>query len=376
MKAEKAEAEKTGLLQEVSGSMGDLGTLLPHLLAVITVAGLSSTSVFMGFGLFYLFSGWFYGIPMAVQPMKAATAAILVQNLTVGEIAAAGIVIGAVLLIIGLSGFISWIARLTPEGVTGGIQVGLGISLAILGIKMVASEPWLGVLALALMLVLLFRCRNIAALAVLFIGTALYLLYAGEGLPSLTFGFHLPEVVVPALNDFKRGTLMVVLPQLPLTLTNAVLVTSLISRDLYPTKSDKLSEKNLCLTMGGANLLMAPLGGYMMCHGSGGVVAHHRYGARTPKAVYIIGVILLVFGLLLGDDALVLLKLIPEAVLGCLLFYSGIDLAMSTRNFSVKSDRFMLLLVATLTIAVNPAIAFVSGIIIDQANRRKWIKIS
>lgn len=376
MNKEKAEAAKPGIIQELSGSMGDLGTLLPHLLAVITVAGLSSTSVFMGFGLFYLFSGWFYGIPMAVQPMKAATAAILVQDLTVGEIAAAGIVIGAVLLIIGLSGLINWIARLTPDSVTGGIQVGLGISLAILGIKMVAGEPWLGILTLLMMLVLLFRYQNIAALAVLFLGTAVSLLYYGDGLPSLSLGLHLPEVVIPALSDFKRGTLMVVLPQLPLTLTNAVLVTSLISRDLYPAKHEKLSEKNLCLTMGGANLLIAPLGGYMMCHGSGGVVAHHRYGARTPKAIYMIGIILLLFGLLLGDDALVVLRLIPEAVLGCLLFYSGIDLAMSTRNFAVKNDRFMLLIVAVLTIAVNPAVAFISGIVIDQADRRRWIKIS
>lgn len=376
MNKEKAEAAKPGIIQELSGSMGDLGTLLPHLLAVITVAGLSSTSVFMGFGLFYLFSGWFYGIPMAVQPMKAATAAILVQDLTVGEIAAAGIVIGAVLLIIGLSGLINWIARLTPDSVTGGIQVGLGISLAILGIKMVAGEPWLGILTLLMMLVLLFRYQNIAALAVLFLGTAVSLLYYGDGPPSLSIGLHLPEVVIPALSDFKRGTLMVVLPQLPLTLTNAVLVTSLISRDLYPAKHEKLSEKNLCLTMGGANLLIAPLGGYMMCHGSGGVVAHHRYGARTPKAIYMIGIILLLFGLLLGDDALVVLRLIPEAVLGCLLFYSGIDLAMSTRNFAVKNDRFMLLIVAVLTIAVNPAVAFISGIVIDQADRRRWIKIS
>ena len=42
-------AEKPGILQEFFGSMGDLGTLLPHLLAVITVAGLSSAAVFMAF---------------------------------------------------------------------------------------------------------------------------------------------------------------------------------------------------------------------------------------------------------------------------------------------------------------------------------------
>lgn len=366
---------RVGFLQELSGSMGDLGTLLPHVLAVITVAGLSSASVFTGFGLFYLFSGWFYGIPMAVQPMKAATAVILVQNLSGGEIAAAGIIMGAILLFIGASGLINWIARLTPEGVTGGIQVGLGISLAILGIKMVSSEPWLGILALAAMLFLLFHYQNIAALTVLLLGTALSLLYSGTGMPSVSIGLHLPEMVLPVLNDFKRGALMVVLPQLPLTLTNAVLVTSLISRDLYPDRASRLTEKNLCLTMGGANLLMAPMGGYMMCHGSGGIIAHHRYGARTPKAIYMIGIVLLVFGLLLGDDALVLLKIIPEAVLGCLLFYSGIDLAMSTRSLDIKSERFVLLMTAVLTIAVNPAIGFVSGIFIDQAKRHNWIKI-
>lgn len=368
--------KSTPLIQDISGSMGDLGTLLPHVLAVITVAGLSSTSVFIGFGLFYLFSGWFYAMPMAVQPMKAATAAILVQKLSVGEVAAAGIMMGMVLLIIGASGLIGWIARITPPGVSGGIQFGLGVSLAMLGIKMAASEPWLGIPALAAMLFLLFRYRHIAALAILIVGTAAALIYNGQSLPSsISIGWHVPQMVIPAWSDFQRGFLMVVLPQLPLTLANAVLVTSLLSRDLFPASYDRLSEKNLCLTMGGANLLMAPFGAYLMCHGSGGVVAHHRYGARGPRAVYIIGLILLLAGLLLGDDALILLKLIPSAILGCLLFYSGVDLAVSTRSLGDSDHSFLLILVAILTIAVNPAVAFIAGIAIDQARRRHWITL-
>jgi hypothetical protein len=69
-------------LDEVSGALGDLGTFLPHILGAITVVGMDPTGIFVTFGLFYAFSGAFYGIPMAVQPMKAASAAVLIQPWT------------------------------------------------------------------------------------------------------------------------------------------------------------------------------------------------------------------------------------------------------------------------------------------------------
>ncbi len=70
LSADENHKSETSMMGEVAGALGDLGTFLPHVLASITVAGLNPTSVFAGFGLFYLFSGWFYRIPMAVQPMK------------------------------------------------------------------------------------------------------------------------------------------------------------------------------------------------------------------------------------------------------------------------------------------------------------------
>jgi len=362
---------------ELAGSLGDLGTLLPYVLAVIAIAGLSSASVFMGFGIFYLFSGWFYAMPMAVQPMKAASAAIIVQGATPAEIAAGGIVIGLILLIMGLSGVIERIARLTPPGVVGGIQLGLGVSLAVLGLKMIATQPILGFSCLLVMLVLLFRySRSPAALIVLAGGTAVSLIFNGEvTIEPVNIGLHLPETVIPSLKDFNKGILMLALPQIPITLTNAVLVTSLISKELYPQSADRANERNLCLTMGGANLLMAPLGGFMMCHGSGGITAHYRYGGRTAMTVIIIGMILLLIGILLGDDAVILLRLIPEAILGVLLFYSGIDLAMATRNMNKYQDLYLVLIVAALTIGINPAVAFIAGIGIYLIERRGWIRL-
>ena len=48
---------------EVSGSLGDLGTFLPHIVGAITVVGMAPTGILTTFGLFYALSGAFYGVP-------------------------------------------------------------------------------------------------------------------------------------------------------------------------------------------------------------------------------------------------------------------------------------------------------------------------
>ena len=56
-------------LQELGGALGDLGTLLPLMVALIVSNGLNVTSVLVGVGLFYIGSGLYYRIPTPVQPM-------------------------------------------------------------------------------------------------------------------------------------------------------------------------------------------------------------------------------------------------------------------------------------------------------------------
>lgn len=369
--------EQKSFLGELAGAMGDLGTFLPHVLGAISVAGLNPASIFTGFGLFYLFCGWYYRIPMAVQPMKAASAAVLVQKLTPGEVAAAGLMIGLLLFLLGVTGLIDRIARITPPGVIGGIQVGLGLSLATLGIKMVAADPLLGWPVLIMMLPLLSSRRFPAAITAVLVGTALNLiLHPGLDLPRIAFGVHLPSIIWPAAADFQKSLFMVVLPQLPLTLTNAVLVTTALTAELYGSKASRVNDRNLCLTMGLGNLLAAPFGGYMMCHGSGGVAAHYRFGGRTKYTPYIIGIILLVVGLLLGGNGAKVLSLIPDAALGCLLFYSGLDLALAARGGTrCREDFFLILAVAALALAINPAVAFIAGIALGKGLEKKWFRI-
>jgi predicted benzoate:H+ symporter BenE len=103
------------------------------------VAGLAPAGVLLGFGASFVASGLFYGLPMAVQPMKAVSAVLLTGQLTPGATAAAGLVVGTVLLLLGATGLIARVARLIPQSVTAGLQLGLGLAMGWLGLRMVAD---------------------------------------------------------------------------------------------------------------------------------------------------------------------------------------------------------------------------------------------
>ena len=132
-------------LGEVSGSLGDLGTFLPHIVGAITIVGMDPTGILTTFGLFYAFSGAFYGIPMAMQPMKAASAAVIIEPMAPAAIAGAGLVIGAFFLVLGMTGVVSRLARVLPKSIAAGLQLGLGLSLAGLGLRLIETQLWLGV---------------------------------------------------------------------------------------------------------------------------------------------------------------------------------------------------------------------------------------
>ena len=155
---------------EVSGSLGDVGIFLPHIVGAITVVRMDPTGIPTTFGLFYAFAGVFYGVPMAVQPMTAASAAVLIEPTAPAAIAGAGLVIGAVLLILAITGVVSRLARALPGSIAAGLQLGLGLSLAALGIRLIETQIWLGVAISALMIGLMRYQRSPVALVAVLVG--------------------------------------------------------------------------------------------------------------------------------------------------------------------------------------------------------------
>lgn len=362
---------------EVSGSLGDLGTFLPHIVGAITVVKMDPTGILTCFGLFYALSGAFYGVPMAVQPMKAASAAVLIEPMDPAAIAGAGLVIGAFFLILGVTGVVSRLARVLPASIAAGLQLGLGLSLAGLGIRLIESQIWLGVAISVLMLALMRYRRSPIALVAVLAGIGVGQLFGiAPPFPVLDFGLHLPHLTVPGWQDIVHGTTYAVLPQIPLTLTNAIIVTAAVSRQFFPNELHPVNERNLAVTTGLGNLLAAPFGGYLMCHGAGGIAGHVRFGSRTATAPVLIGLVFIVLGVAFGESGYALLKTIPDAVLGGLLLFSGIELALSAKLHEHQGgDLFLVLLMAAIGVALNPAAAFAVGLPIAYAFKREWIKI-
>ena len=81
-------SRRGSLAGEVGGASADLGTLLPIMLGAIAVAGLAPGGVLTGFGVFLIAMGFFFRLPLPVQPMKAIGAVILTGGLSSGEVAA------------------------------------------------------------------------------------------------------------------------------------------------------------------------------------------------------------------------------------------------------------------------------------------------
>jgi predicted benzoate:H+ symporter BenE len=348
---------------EFAGACGDLGTFIPHVIGAITIAGLAPAGILVGFGAFFIASGLFYGLPMAVQPMKAVSAVLVTGQVGPGEVAAAGLLVGATLLVLGITGTIGWLARVIPQSVSTGLQLGLGIAMGALGMRLMWSTPWLGLIALALVVNLMLVPRFPAAPVMLVVAVAIGYLAGEVQLPhGLSPAWSHFTLTTPSLAETWRALERLVVPQLPLTLTNAVIVTALVAHDLFPATAGRATERNLALSTGVANLLLAPLGALPMCHGAGGLQAQYRFGARTRAAPMAFGAVLLVLGLGFAGSAASLFAAIPISAVGALLLITGADLAVSRRLFDAQPSCWPVIAVAAAaTLYYNPAIGLIVG---------------
>ncbi|HEX2255814.1 MAG TPA: putative sulfate/molybdate transporter, partial [Afifellaceae bacterium] len=272
-------------LRELSGALGDLGTLLPLMLGTIAVAGLAPTPVLVGFALFYIATAAIYRLPIPVQPMKAIAAVLLVSELSPAAVAASGIMIGAALLVLGVTGWIERLARLVPQSVLAGLQLGLGLALGLLALELMGSAPGIAIVTLGLLLGLLVVPQAPSALIALAAAVAMAQLFGAPGsdIPALA-GAQSWLPGFPAVAEIERAFSLLVLPQLSLTLTNAVVLTALIAGDYFGERARHVTPRRLSVTSGLANMALTPFGALPMCHGAGGLAAHHRFGARSGTA--------------------------------------------------------------------------------------------
>ena len=281
----------------MSGALGDLGTLLPLMLGSIAVVGLAPLPVLAGFAIFYIATAVWYRLPIPVQPMKAVAVVLLTAGLSPAALAASGVMLGAALLLLGLTGWITRLARIVPQSVLAGLQLGLGLALALLSLELMATAPLLAILTVGLLVGLLLVPRAPSALIALVAAIALAPLLGAEGTGLAAVSpAALPLAAWPSAAELEDAFTLLVLPQLSLTFTNAVLLTALVAADYFGERAAHVTPRRLSVTSGLANLLLTPLGALPMCHGAGGLAAHWRFGARSGTAPLLLGLALLAAG--------------------------------------------------------------------------------
>ena len=388
---------------EFAGALGDLGTLLPLAIGLILINGLSPIGLFLSVGLFYIFSGMYYGLTVPVQPMKVIGAYAIATGMNASQITASGFLMGLVLFIIGATGAMDLIGRYIPKSVVRGVQLSTGTLLMMGGVKLMlgtskfqilnqTAEPYLiiqsiawlpigiviGIAAGLLTLLLLENKKLPAAIIVVFGGLILGLAFGTrEGLDHLEIGINLPEFLPygwPTTADVTFALLALVLPQIPMTLGNAVIAYADLSEDYFGEQSKKITYKATCISMAVANFFSSAIGGMPLCHGAGGLAAHYRFGARTAGSNLMIGVIFTALAVLLGRHCLAIIYLLPLSVLGVLLLFAGGQLALTVLDLKHRKELFVCLIILGITLATNLAAGFISGIAV--AYLLKWEKLS
>ncbi|KZV97471.1 hypothetical protein EXIGLDRAFT_764429 [Exidia glandulosa HHB12029] len=302
---------------------------------------LPSSLLFMGVS--NVLTGVMFGIPLPVQPMKAIASIAIARNFSMEETAAAGLGVSAVVGVMSITGLLSWAARVVPIPVVKGIQVGAGLSLVLsAGEKMLKPLGWTGpspfdnllwAIGAALALLLCTRAPRVPYALLVF---TLGLVLAGARLQDTLTVRLFPSIplVLPSRATFIHAFLTASLGQLPLTILNSIIAVTHLSADLLPevpTPSVTAIGSSVALM----NLVGCWFGAMPACHGSGGLAAQHRFGARSGSSVVLLGLFKIVLALTAGDRLVRLLEAFPKALLGLMVLAAGIELAKVGESLNV-----------------------------------------
>lgn len=361
--------------REASGAVADLGVLVPIAVALIVANGLSPTAVLLPAALLYLAVAPLYRLPVAVQPLKAFGAIAIAAGLGADVIAAGALLMGATFLVFGRGDLLNRVARAFPVPVIRGIQLSVGLLFAKIAWGLVTAPPptfthqadrgATQVAAAVLLLVLLvLRGRAILLVVVGAIATAVVL-----GGDALTFGPS--PVTFPALTwgSFTTAAVALVLPQLPLTFANSCLAPADAARTYFGDAGRRVTPARLARSLGAANLVAGAVSGMPVCHGAGGMSAHHAFGARTWRAPFLMGLTLLALAVGAGAGLAGVLPAFPLAVAAALLAVAGVMHVLLLRDLRGWRVWAVALGVGVVGAVWNLAAAVVLGLLLARLLR-------
>lgn len=278
--------------------------------------------------------------------MKAVAAVAIANHFSRAETASSGLFVATVIGICSITRLLNLIGRTVPIPVIKGIQVGAGLSLVLsAGSTFFSKNRWdypssLDNHVWTLVAFFLLLVTNVTssgrrlkvpyALTVFIVGLVfggITLSWDQSGTAPSVLSIWKPSVVKFTWPEFLRGAVDAGLGQLPLTALNSIIAVTHLAGELLPSVPTP-SETSIGLSVAVMNAVSCPFGAMPTCHGSGGLAAQHKFGARSGASVIMLGAFKLVLGLAFNDAWLVkLLEKFPKAFLGIMVCAAGVELA-------------------------------------------------
>ena len=345
-------------LLELSGALGDLGTFVPIFVALVSSNQVSAPATLVFSGIGNILTGILFGIPLPVQPMKAIAAVAIQKGITNAEIAGAGFFVAGAVGLLSLTGLLKWFTHVVPVPIVKGIQVGAGLSLMLSAFTNNFApllhigphvEREAAILVSTLLLLMFCSLRPgrpfvfiIVIISILVQSVYLGILGSDISLPRSVIELWYPRVIIPTGTEFLDGLLTAGLGQLPLTTLNSVLAVVVLAQDLFPTLNQE--ERLPSASQIGNSVAMMNLVGLWfqampLCHGSGGLAAQYRFGARSGASVIMLGTLKLTLGLFAAEWVTLWCQQfsnIGTSMLGVLVFLAGLELAKMGHNVNGK----------------------------------------
>jgi sulfate permease, SulP family len=330
---------------DLFGSFADTAILLPLITLLSTQAGFNPAILFFGCGIAYLLAGYVFKIPMSVQPLKSIAIAAVSIGASLTEIQISGFLLG--LFCLSLLYFdVNRISKNIPTPLIQNIQFGLGILLIEQALpKSIngSNQMWIGLSLIAVFLIL----GKLIRFSWLGIFTTVMTLSAFSSDNSSSQLLTSPDT---------RWSIVLglVLPQMVLTIGNSILGTVLAAKKYFPEKSERVTPRNLLLSVGIGNIITALITGLPFCHGSGGITAHVKGGATSSRSNYIMGTFLLVLSLFILISGNKITFSYPAFALTALLGTVGFHhLNLAKDLFSSRSRIIQLVITALLVLSTH-----------------------
>ncbi len=365
-------------LSEWSASIGDLGTLLPLAFALVAYNGFSISRIFLLFGIMYIVNGVIYKVPVSVQPLKAMSIIAISLGLPVDMLAGTAFFYGLLLVLLSLTGAVKYLQKVFSPALVKGIQLGIGLILTEKAMLLIFekglflyTEPDSLAANIAMLITLIlvigfFQLKTKIPMALILVFLSIVVLkIAGFAEYQTPQGAFL-EFSLPSVSLLADALILLIIPQLPLTLGNAMFAAADSCHSFWGNRANRVTPTRLGLSIGFGNMLIGLFGGFPMCHGAGGIAAYKQFGGKTGGTVIIIGLLLILFALVSPLSALIFL--IPVPLLSTMLLFDSWRMITVIKKLALRFDVIVAITVGIISFATrNLTIALVAGLILEHS---------